>query len=227
VIVIVGGLGWRGTPPAAPAGRACGVALAAAARGARVELVGRVGEDPAGESLLLALARAGVGHAAVLRDPVRATPVSSSAETAPDDDAEASPMGDGTPVAVPPATADGPRLEGADVDLAVRYLEPSGVMVVTDDVPSEALAACVESAHYAELRLVVLVAPSGRGPGGAPSGLPDTATVLAAPEAGGGESGAFELLVGAYAAALDAGAEPVEAFRAAQGVTGWEVAAAD
>ena len=58
-----------------PDGRACEIALAVAGSGARAEVVGRVGDDPAGDRLLIALALAGVGHAAVLRDPARPTPV--------------------------------------------------------------------------------------------------------------------------------------------------------
>ena len=57
------------------AGPAARIALAAAARGATVQLVGKVGEDAEGEALLLALARGGVGHVALLRDPARRTPV--------------------------------------------------------------------------------------------------------------------------------------------------------
>ena len=69
MIVVVGTPAWRPTEPAAPAGLACGIALAAAAHGAAVELVGRTGDDPAGDALLIALAHAGVGHVARLRDP--------------------------------------------------------------------------------------------------------------------------------------------------------------
>ncbi len=75
MIVIVGNPAWRAADPAVPAGRACEVAVAAAARGRRVELLGRAGDDAAGDALLLALAQAGVGHVAVLRDPARPTPI--------------------------------------------------------------------------------------------------------------------------------------------------------
>lgn len=209
---------------AAPAGRACSIALAAANRGARVELVGRVGEDAAGEALLLALARAGVGHAAVLRDPVHPTPVVAPAP--PDDadqegDEDVSPLGEAGPAVPPPP--DGPRLEGADVDLAIRYLEPSGVMVVADDVPADALAAAVEAGRYAGTRLVVLLAGSGPGAGTVPSGLPEDATVLVAPDAD--DEDAFARLVGAYAAALDGGADASAAFEAAA-AEGWEASPA-
>jgi hypothetical protein len=201
------------------------VALSAAARGARVELVGRVGEDAAGERLLIALAKAGVGHVAVLRDPARPTPVMAPAPVAADeDDDDVSPFAD-PPAAPSPSTSPaGPALDAADIDLAVKYLTPSGVMVVADDVPGDVLAAAVGAAAYAQMRLVVLLAPSVLAAGSLPAALPDDATVLAAPDE---DDGAFDALVGAFAAALDAGAEPAQAFAAAQGGTGWEPVPAD
>jgi hypothetical protein len=224
VIVIVGSLAWRPAPSAAPAGRACGIALAAAGRGARVELVGRIGEDKAGDDLLIALAKAGVGHAAVLRDPARPTPVLPPLSPPSQDDDEAVRLDEPTPEEPARATPAGPRLDGADIDLAVRYLEPSGVMVVADDVPADVLAAAVDAGGYAETRLVVLLPPGGLAAASVPAGLPEDATVLAAPDARADETGAFEVLVGAYAAALDGGADPAAAFAAAQGSTGWEAA---
>ena len=228
MIVVIGSPAWRTAPAPAPAGRACGIALAAAARGARVELVGRVGEDPVGEALLIALANAGVGHAAILRDPTRPTPRLEPAAPAEDD--EASLFADPAPVVAPAHGAlggsAGLRLDGADIDLAIKYLEPSGVLVVTDDVPPDVLAAAVEAGGYAQMRLVVLLAPGGLGARSLPAGIPADATVLAAPD-DGDDAGAFEALVGAYAAALDGGADPADAFTEAQGATGWEPAAAD
>ncbi len=221
MIVILGIPAWRLAPSPSPAGRACGIALAAAARGARVELVGRIGEDAAGEALVVALSRAGIGHAALLRDPARPTPVLAPAAARDDDESPfAEPLAPAAPVA-----AGAPRLEGADIDLAIRYLEPSGVLVATDEVPADALGSALRAAVYAGLRPVVLVAPSDLART-LPPGLPEDATVLAAPDADG-DAGAFEALVGAYAASLDAGASPAEAFEAAQGATGWEPAVAD
>ncbi|MEW5992555.1 MAG: hypothetical protein AB1736_14595 [Chloroflexota bacterium] len=51
---------------------AAAVAVRAAARGAAVQVVGIVPDDPDGDRRLLDLAEAGVGHAAVLRGPARA-----------------------------------------------------------------------------------------------------------------------------------------------------------
>ena len=78
MIVVIGGLGLRGSvEEPEPDGLAPAIAVAAAAAGARVELISKAGDDPAGDAALLALAAAGVGHVATLRDPSRFTPVRS------------------------------------------------------------------------------------------------------------------------------------------------------
>lgn len=177
-----------------------------------MEVAGRVGDDPEGDALLFALSKASVGHAAVIRDPARHTPIASPPVPADDD---VSPLAS---VAVAP-TVPGLRLDGADVTLALRYLDPAGVLVVTDDLASDALAAAVEGGEFAGLRLVLLV-DNGAVPTAA---LPADATILAVPERGEDDgTGAFELLVGAFAAALDAGATPKEAFAAASAGAAWE-----
>jgi sugar/nucleoside kinase (ribokinase family) len=215
MIVVLGSLAWREAPAPTPAGRAPEIAMAAAARGARTEIVGRVGDDRAGDALVIALGVAGVGHAAVLRDPVHATPMLAS--PAPDDDPD--PFADELPA--PPATGGGPRLEPADITLGLSYLTSFGVLVVADDVPASALPACVAGAQFSGAHLVVLL-PPGRRP---PAALPEDATVLVAPDVA--DDGAFAALVGAYAAAVDAGEEPAAAFRIATGAVGWETAPAE
>jgi sugar/nucleoside kinase (ribokinase family) len=212
MIVVVGSIFWRAATPQGPAGRACAVALAAGARGARVEVAGKVGEDPEGDALLFALSKAGVGHVAVIRDPARRTPI--AAPRAPEDD-DVSPL---ARVRAAPSVP-GLRLDAADVTLAMRYLDPAGVLVVTDDVTPDALAAAIEGGEYAGMRLVLLVDET-RTPTAA---LPADATILAVPEAGDDDgAGAFEALVGSFAAALDAGATPKEAFAAASVGAAWE-----
>ena len=188
------------------------MALAAAERGAAVELIGRAGDDPAGDALLLALARAHVGHVALLRDPARPTPVLAGGSddeesvTAPDVDAAATPG--------PPATP-GPTLEAADVSLGLRYLPSYDVIVVTDDVTADVIPVAAEAAEFAGAHLVVLI-----GEGSAqPEGMPADALVLQAPVED--LDGAFATLIGVYAAALDAGLSPEAAFGAARGNT-WE-----
>ncbi len=187
--------------------------MAAAARGCAVELVGRTGDDPQGDALLLALGRVGVGHAALLRDPTHATPVTVAPVVR--DDALAVEDDDEVTATI---TAGGPPLQPADVALGLRYLTTFAVLVVTDDVPADALPVAVEAAAFAGAHLVVLVA-SGEIP---PGDLPASATVLAAPD--GTDDGEFGALVGAYAAALDQGADPADAFRSATGDAGWEAA---
>ena len=215
MIVVVGTPAWRAAEPAGPAGPACAIAVAAAARGAAVELVGRAGDDAAGDALMIALARAGVGHVALLRDPARPTPVVDPLE-----DGEAlSPLDDldeaersldgavGTAITGPVAAA--PRLEPADIDLGLRYLTSFRVVVVTDDVAAIAVPVAADATSYAGAHLIVLI-----GAGSSPQlGLPDTATVLEAPTVDA--EGAFAVLVGAYAAAIDGGALPAEAFKLA------------
>jgi len=218
VIVVIGNPAWRAVEPAAPGGRACEIAMSAARRGARVELVGRTGDDAAGDALLLALSRAGVGHVAMLRDPARSTPlVEPVAEDGGRDDAGIESGVDPVLAARPvtPAAATAPRLESADVSLGLRYLAAFEVLVVVDDVPEDAVPVAVEAAGYADAHLVVLVGAAGP----TPALLPASATVLAAPEA---DDGAFAELVGAYAAALDRGTAPEAAFAAATGDGGWE-----
>jgi hypothetical protein len=215
VIVVVGAIAWRAAPPAGPAGRACAIALAAAGHGARVEVVGRVGDDRPGDAALIALGQAGVGPAAVLRDPVHGTPLWVTPATPEPDDPGL--FEDDVPVQAPRA-AGGPRLEPADVALGLQYLTGFAVLVVADDVPADALPACVDGAQFAGAHLVILV-PGGRR---LPDMLPADATVLAAPDAA--DDGAFAALVGRYAAAVDGGEAPAAAFRAATGAVGWEVA---
>lgn len=223
MLVVVGAPAWRDVEPVGPAGRACDVARAAAAAGARVELLARVGDDPVGDRLLHGLVRAGVGHTAVLRDPVRSTPLLGIAGT------------HGAPA---------PQLEAADVALGLRYVTDVGVLVVTDDVEPGVLRAAVDGASFADASLVVLVAAGSD----LPAGLPSHATVLEAPPAGtrGGaeaddtaddrfawaddeapvadDDGRFAAMVGRFAAALDAGQDQDAAFRAAVGHAGWEPA---
>ncbi len=219
MIVIVGGLAWRQGDPSGPAGRACEVALAAAAAGSRVEIVARAGDDPTGDALMLALAREGIGHVAVLRDPARPTPVL-AARTAAGDDEPAHAVAAAAEPSAPPPTGPppGPALDADDVSLGLHYLTDFGVLVVTDDVPAAAVPVAVEAAGFAGAHLVLLVAdgPDGDAPA---LTLPAASTVLAVPA---DDEGAFARLVGAYAAALESGAEPAAAFASAVGAVGGE-----
>ena len=120
------------------------------------------------------------------------------------------------PKAAPALEERGPRLEREDVALGLSYVDAYTVLVVTDDVPPAALPAAVEAALFTGARLVVLIGP-GRP---APAVVPADATVLAAPDVA--DDGEFATLVGGYAAALDGGMRPAEAFAAATRAAGWE-----
>jgi hypothetical protein len=216
VIVVIGSPLHRsvasGGPPVA-VGLAAGIAMAAAEAGSEVQLVGRVGEDPAGDALLLALSRLGVGHVAVLRDPAHPTPV------APDDEPEAAdpmtePPPDGWSSLGAPGSA---SLDRGDVELALRYLDGFRVAVVAERLDGEALAVVTEASDYARACLVALVGPDAEAPEGA--------IVLEAP--GADPDGAFARTVGRLAAALDGGAEAEVALASAIAAAGWERVDAD
>ncbi len=208
MIVVVGNPAWQAAEPSGPAGLACGIALAAAAAGAAVELVGRAGDDRAGDELVIALGRAGIGHVALLRDPARPT-VLMDPGPEPDDPA---PHDDEAPARSP--VAGGPLLETLDVDLGLRYLTAFNVLIVTVDALDAALAVAVDAAAFAGAQLVVIVG-EGSDP---PDAIPAGATIMAAPS--DDRDGTFANLIGAYAAGLDARQPPDRAFSAALG-TGW------
>ncbi len=195
MIVVIGSLRLRGSGPDADvAGLAGSIAVAAAADGQRVELVGRLGDDPAGDAVLLALARHGVGHVAMLRDPSRPTTV------VPDEDEPSDPdaPGEGAHPSLDPPR---PTLDAADLDLALRYL-PELAVIVAVHLDGDVLATAFAATGWAETSLIVVVPTDAV----APDGLPEGAVTLAVADED--ESGAGAL-IGRYAAALDRG-EPGE-----------------
>jgi sugar/nucleoside kinase (ribokinase family) len=207
VIVVVGNPSARASTdgPAVSAGLPARVAIAAVAAGGSAQIVGRVGEDPAGEAALIDLARHGVGHAAVLRDPTRPTLVTAAAT---DDDAiDDADTGDRA------AAASISTLDAADLQLAFDYLPEYAVIVVAEPLAPPALAVAVEAAAWSASTLVVV----GRADDLA--GLPDDATVLDAP-GDGDPDGSFATMVGTYAAGLDRGDDPRAAFEAAAATVG-------
>ncbi len=216
MIVVIGSPTGRAIDGAMMAGGpAARVALAAARAGRTVQLVGKTGDDPVADAIVLDLARGGVGHVALLRDPGRPTPF----EEAPSEPEEAAPMADnvGAAQATTPATSpgDGPILEAADVDLGIRYLTDYGVIVLAEPSGPDLVAIAAHAAHWGEARLIVVL-----GAGHAvPDGLPDDVIVLEAPSADPDD--AFADLVGGFAAALDEGTQPEVAFRAALASDGW------
>ena len=225
MIVIVGNPGRaRATRQSAPAdvrgrdGRA--------ARGSTVEIVGRAGEDPDGDALMLALARAGIGHVAVLRDPAHATAMvdeyagrrrarggrrlETSVTIRPDQARAGLPRG-----RPPPGRLSSPRTSRWGCTTSRRTASwSSRTTRRRRSAPS-----AIEAATFAGAHLVLLVPPTV-----APADLPEagrSVTVLAAPAEH--DEGAFARLVGSYAAALDAGSDPSAAFSLAVSAVGWEV----
>ena len=198
MIVVIGSLRLRGAgDDAEGVGLAASIATAAAAEGALVEVIARVGDDRAGDSLLISLARHHVGHVAVLRDPARSTTMTTATA---DIDVAA------TDVAERSSVDDGPRLEAADANLALRYLPQTSVIVavhLADDVLAEA----IHGASWAESALVVVVPPHAD----VPVDLPEGAITLEVDDSD--ESAAGAAIV-RYAAALDRGDMPREAFDA-------------
>jgi len=226
VIVVIGPAALRTTP--AGVGEAMGaapeIAAAAAAGGSVVEIVTKIGEDGAGEELLLALGRSRVGHRAVLRDPGRPTALvrDPGAEL---EDADLVPA---LLVAAEPAAGDAragssldlgsvPALEPADLALALRYLRDYRVIVAIEPIAAGGADLIGEAAAFADASLVVVAVP-----GVEASAAWAGATVLEAPV--DDPDGAFAGLVGRYASALDRGVDPAEAFRAATAAGGWETA---
>jgi ribokinase len=206
VIVVLGRPGL--SRPTAPAGAlaadvlhglAAEIALAAVRAGARVELVGSIGDDPDGDLVAVLLGQAGIGHAALLRDPAGHTPV----------DGRTTGDADGPP----------PRLDAGDVQLGLGYLADIKVLVLTEQLPADAEAALLDAVGFHGAPLIVTVPPGGA----VTSELAETATVLEAPR---DATAPFAEMVGRYAAALDSGSDAASAFAEASTATGWERAPA-
>lgn len=227
MIVVIGPVAFE--PGAGTGGRAiglaAGIAFAGAAAGFPVELLAKIGEDGAGEELLLALARGGVGHLAVLRDAARPTALVAAEETSIEESEVA--LGDlAVEVAAPaepaadangrrPAAGPGLVLEPADLALGLRYLRDYRVVVAVEPLAEGCATVVAEAASFVDAPLVVVAAPG--------LALPDAygaATVLEAPAED--PDGAFAALVGRFAAALDRGDAPGDALRAAVAAGGWE-----
>ncbi len=97
-------------------------------------------------------------------------------------------------------------MEAADLELALRYLPETRVMVL-DSGTGPLVRAAADGAAWAGATLVVLAHGA---PGEALAGLPDTAIVLDAPDRD--PDGAFAGFVGDLAARLDAGGDPRAAW---------------
>ncbi len=94
-------------------------------------------------------------------------------------------------------------------------------MVLTGSPRPDVVATVTEAASWGEARLVVVVGAGSP----APVGLPVDAVVFEAPD--DDPDGAFATLVGAFAAGLDGGAGPADAFRSSIALDGWSEAPED
>lgn len=202
MIAIIGTPRLRGSGSDADvAGLAAATAVAAAAAGSRVELIGKVGDDPPGDAVLLALTRHFVGHVATLRDPARQTPVIPAV-----DEPVALDGTEGAAVEASVTPPEGPVLDAADVGLALRYL-PELAVIVTVHASTDVVEEAVAASGWAQTALVVVVPPDAV----APEGLPETATVVAVADDDDLEAGAGAA-IGRYAAAIDHGEPASEAY---------------
>jgi hypothetical protein len=210
VIVVVGNPIARA--PDAGGGLAGVPALAAATAaraGATVQLVGKAGEDRAGDDLMLALATARVGHVALLRDPAHATPIVAAL----DQDDELADTPQNAPPVTPADPAERPSLDAADVELALRYLPDYTTVVVAEPQPESVVTIVVDAAAFAGATLLLVV--DGAADGSAP---PASAVVFEAP--GSDPDGAFATMLGELAAAIDRGIPVEAAFREVEGRLG-------
>lgn len=198
MIVVIGSIRLRGSgADADAAGLAAKIAIAAAGADARVEVITRVGDDPAGDAVLLALARHKVGHVAVLRDAGSATEMVAERDDAASPDPDAS--DDRTAMR-------GSVLEPADANLALRYL-PELDVIVAVHLDAAVLAEAVAAASWADTSLIVVV-PTGTG---VPPGLPADAITLELDDSDDSSAGGP---IGRYAAALDRGDAARDAYDA-------------
>jgi hypothetical protein len=218
VIVVVGQPVFRASADRhAVDGLAARIALTAASRGRSVQLVGKAGEDPEGDAVVLALAEGGVGHVALLRDAGRPTLRAPAAPTDAADATEADIAEPDTVVssAVPATDV---SLDAGDVDLALRYLTEYAVVVLADPVDEGVVKVVSDASSWVGARLILVVAAGQR----LPEDVPTDAIVFEAPD--GDPDGAFALFVGSFAAALDDGEDPGDAFRSTIEADGWAVA---
>jgi hypothetical protein len=115
--------------------------------------------------------------------------------------------------------ASAPTLDAGDLVLALGYLVDPRVVVVAETLGDDAAAAVADAGGFADAAIVAIVSADRVVPAAF-----ETATVLVAPAHD--EGGAFARLVGRFAAGIDGGASPGDAFARARAVDGWEAAQA-
>ena len=158
---------------------------------------------------MLALARAGVGHVALLRDPAHATPIVAAVDM--DDELADAPPN--APPVTPIDPAERPSLDAADVELALRYLPDYTTIVVAEPQPDAVVTIVADAAAFAGAALVLVVDNAADG-----STPPASAVVFESPASD--PDGAFATMLGELAAAIDRGTPVAAAFREVEGRLG-------
>ncbi len=131
-----------------PGGKGANQAAAAAAAGAAVQLLGRVGDDAAGTRMLDALGAADVGAELVAILPGVATGAAYITVT---------PDGENTIVLDPGANV---RLSPADIEASSDALASAAVMLAQLEVPIDSVTAAVQLANGSGVRPVVTLSPA-------------------------------------------------------------------
>ncbi|MCX4964754.1 ribokinase [Streptomyces sp. NBC_00654] len=135
-----------------PGGKGANQAVAAARAGARVRMVGRVGDDDGGRRYLAALDADGIDTAGVVPAPGEPT---GQAHIAVDD------LGENTIIVIPGANG---AVTGADVDRAAGALEGAQVLLLQLETPMPAVVRAARLADRAGVRVVLNASPTAEVP---------------------------------------------------------------
>ena len=133
-----------------PGGKGANQAVAAARLGGRVALVGRVGNDSFGESLLKNLEANGVDASGVERDPE--TPTGAALIYVA--------VGGQNMIAVAPGA--NAQLDAADAERAIGRLRPGDVLVMQLEIPMTVIIQAALAARRAGARVLLNAAPAQR-----------------------------------------------------------------
>ena len=131
-----------------PGGKGANQAVAAARLGAKVSMVGRVGRDAFGETLLAGLASDGIDAAFVIQDPDSPTGLALIA------------VDDGGQNSIVVASGANVRLSPGGVDRAEPAIADAGVVLTQLEIPIDAVTRCAEVAHDHGVRVVLNPAPA-------------------------------------------------------------------
>lgn len=133
-------------------GKGANQAVAAAGAGARVRMIGAVGDDAAGRAYVRRLEGLGIGAEHVHRDELYPT---GRAVVSVD------PLGENAIVVVPGANA---AVDDQRVQRALRDAEPGDVLLLSLEVPVHAVRAAVAAVEDLDVRVILNAAPFARLP---------------------------------------------------------------